>query len=152
MIDLKELIHEKINEVFLEYQKANNIISGDIDPFDAYALENVEETLCELVAQICAKQKKAINFDNLAPSWYIYTDEEGIAHSVTHDNTVDMDRFFYYVSQRIAFDDCSNETVKKIYFRGKEVFYAGWKPGMRFEYEDTNGNIIWVGTFEQWDH
>ena len=54
---LKQLIHEKINEVFLEYQKANNITSGDISPFDAIRLEHIEETLEELIVRVCEYQK-----------------------------------------------------------------------------------------------
>ena len=54
---LKHLIHEKINEVFLEYQKANNITSGDIQPFDAARLEHIEEALEELIVRVCEYQK-----------------------------------------------------------------------------------------------
>ena len=148
---LKELIHEKINEVFLEYQQKHGITSGDIDPWDAQRLERIEDSLADLIEYVCSYQKKEIKFDKLAPSWYIYTDAEGTAHSETF-GSIDMDIFFCKVSKRIAFDDLSNETVQKIYFRGKEVQYAGWKPGMRFEYQDLDGNTIWVGDFPEWDH
>jgi hypothetical protein len=148
---LDQLIHDKINEVFLEYQEANHIISGDIDPFDAIQLQEFEEILAVFIRRICAKQPKAINYDNLAPSWYIYTDAEGIAHSETFGN-VDMDMFLYKVSKRIAFDDLDDITVQKIYYKGKELKYAGWQPCMRFEYKDLNGNTVWVGEFEEWDH
>ena len=148
---LNELIHDKINEVFLEYQKANHIISGDIDPLDAAQLEILEEKLGELIEKICAYQPKETNYDNLAPSWYIYTDAEGIAHSETFGN-VDMDMFLYKVSKRIAFDDLEDITVQKIYYKGKELEYAGWQPCMRFVYNDLDGNTVWVGQFEEWDH
>lgn len=89
--------------------------------------------------------------NRLTPSWYIYTDAEGIAHSEVFGE-IDMDQFFCKVSKRIAFDDLEDITVQKIYFRGQEVEYAGWKPGMRFEYQNLDGNTIWIGTFEHWDH
>lgn len=211
---LKELIHDKINEVFLEYQKANHIISGDIDPFDAEYLDQLEEQLEQHIERICAKQPKVdidnlpkefnfkskINtlvnmyhavereddylvtsdsgcmwpfdkaeihryllkgdyyiveeepdYDNFIPSWYIYTDREGIAHSEAFSK-IDMDKFFYIISKRIAFDDLSGETMHKIYYKGKEVEYVGWRPGMRFEYKNLKGKTVWVGQFEQWDH
>ena len=148
---LNELIHNKINEIFAEYQKANNIISGDINPFDAYQLALEEERLAEIIKRACATMPKATNFDRLAPSWYIYTDYEGIAHCETY-GSIDMDQFFYKVSKRIAFDDLNMETVQKIYFRGKEVEYAGWQPGMRFEYTTLDGTTVWVGDFPEWDH
>ena len=147
---LKELVHEKINEVFLEYQKANNIVSGDIDPFDAEYLDRLEEQLTQHIERVCAKQPRE-NYDKLAPSWYIYTDSEGIAHSETF-GVIGMDMFFGKVSNRIAYDDITGDTVQKIYFQGKEVEYAGWQSGMTFEYKDLDGNTVWVEQFEEWDH
>ena len=147
---LKDLIHEKINEIFLEYQQANNIIDGGIDPFDAERLEQIEIALAELIVRVSKYQKK-IDFDVLAPSWYIYTDAEGIAHSETFGQITE-DQFFTKVSKRIAFDDLTNETVQKIYYKGKEVEYAGWQPCMKYEYKDLDGNTFWVGNFPEWDH
>ena len=54
---LRELIHTKLNEIFAEYQKANNITSGDIQPFDAARLEHIEEALEELIVRVCEYQK-----------------------------------------------------------------------------------------------
>ena len=142
---LKELISTKINEVFLEYQKANNIVSGDIDPFDAHYLDRLEAQLEQLIERVCSYQEKQ------KPALYIYRDSEGIAHSVNYEH-IDKDKFFYEVSHRIAFDDCTDETVVAIFWEGKEVEYAGWQRGMKFEYKDTDGNTIWVCHFPQWDH
>lgn len=148
---LKELIHDKINEVFLEYQNANNIISGDIHPEDAVVLDNFEEALAEFIERVCAYQPKEIIAEDFTPSWYIYTDCDGDAHDVVYgyDNT---NAFFTDVSKRIAFDDCSGETVHKIFYKGKEVEYVGWRPHMVFEYKDLDGNVVWNGKFEHWDH
>lgn len=143
---LRALIHNKINEAIAEYQKQEFIISGDIEPLDAIHLDELEILLTQHIERICAKQPKEI-----PPSFYIYTDYEGIAHCVTHEE-IDTDRFFTNISYVIAFDDCSGETVTDIYWRGQRVEYAGWKPGMRFEFEDLNGNIVWVGDFPHWDH
>ena len=143
---LKELIHDKINEVFLEYQNANNIISGDIEPYDAVFLDGLEEELANHIERVCAKQPK----EEIA-SFYIYRDAEGIAHSVTYDK-IDTDKFFYEISKRIAFDDLTNEVITDIYWRGKRIEYAGWQPCMTFEYEDLNGHTVWTGQFEEWDH
>lgn len=151
MTTLKELISNKVNEAIYEYQQANNITSGDIDPIDALELEGAEDALCEIIEKICAKQPREINFDNLAPSWYIYTDYEGIAHSETFGG-IGIDQFFTKVSKKIAFDDLDDITMQKIYYKGKEVYYVGWQPCMKFEYKDLDGNTIWVGYFEEWDH
>ena len=57
---LRELVHDKINEVFLEYQKANNIISGDITPEDALILENFEEAFADHIERICSNSSNRI--------------------------------------------------------------------------------------------
>ena len=144
---LKELIHKKINEVFLAYQKANNIVSGDIDPWDAQRLERIEVALEELIERVSEYQQR----EDVPASFYIYRDCEGIAHSVTYKH-IDTDKFFYEISKRIAFDDCSGGEVIAIFWRGIEVEYAGWQPCMKFEYKDLKGNTVWVGQFEEWDH
>ena len=148
---LKELISAKINEIFLEYQEANNIPNGDIDPWEAAQLDRIEESLEQLIRRVCPIPKKELNVDDFAPSWYIYTDAEGIAHSETFGQ-ITIDQFFTKVSKRIAYDDINCETVQKIYYKGKEVEYVGWQPCMKFEYKDLKGNSIWVGYFEEWDH
>lgn len=148
---LKELIHDKINEIFAEYQKANNIIGGDIEPFDAEYLASLEAHLAQVIEYVCSYQPKEINFDAFTPSWYIYLDCDGEAHSETFNHCCD-DKFFKAVSQRICFDDCTDESVVKIYYKGKEVYYAGWQPGMKYEYVTAQGNTVWVGYFEEWDH
>lgn len=144
---LKELIHAKINEVFAEYQEANNIIDGDIKPWDSIILDNIENNLATLIERVCAYQPKK----EPPASFYVYRDSEGIFHSVTykHDET---DKFFTSISRLYAFDDCSNEEITEIYWNGIRVEYAGWQSGMKFEYKDLNGKTVWVGVFEHWDH
>ena len=149
---LQQLVYEKINEIFAEYQKAHNITSGDIDPFDELQLDLIKRGLEQLVERVCSYQPKAINIDAFTPSWYIYTDCDGVAHSETFDGDFGEDYFFTKVSKRICFDDLEDITVQKIYYKGKEVEYAGWQPCMKYEYKDLNGNTVWVGYFEEWDH
>ena len=148
---IKQLVHDKIDEIFLEVQNAEGITDGGIDPLDGLRLEELEDELVELISKVIAYQPKEIPIWDLAPSWYIYTDSEGIFHGKTYGQ-IDMDKFFFEISQRIAFGDCSGETVHKIYYKGKEIEYVGWQPNMRFEYKDLDGNTVWVGVFEHWDH
>ena len=146
---LEQLIHDKINDVFFEYQEANHIISGDIQPLHEVELESLVQQLKVLIEKICAYQPR--NFDYLTPSWYIYTDCDGDAHCETFSNLIE-DQFFTKVSKKIAFDDLDDITVQKIYYKGKEVEYMGWQPNMRFEYQDLDGNTVWIGEFPEWDH
>lgn len=140
---LKELIHEKINEVFAEYQTANNILDGDIGLENTLKLEKIESCLEGLITHIYASRMSK-------PCFYIYTDYEGAEH-IIHLQT-SMDKFFTEVSKRIAFDDINDERVTLICWQGQIINYAGWQPGMKYEYHDLTGSTIWCGYFEEWDH
>lgn len=61
-------------------------------------------------------------------------------------------KFFYDVSKMICFSDCEPRDVVKIVWHNKEVYYRGWQPGMLFEYEDDDGQVVWFGRFPEWDH
>jgi hypothetical protein len=56
---LKDLIEEKVDEIFLAYQNAHEITNGDISPMDALKLDDIEEMLKEHIEYVCAKQKEA---------------------------------------------------------------------------------------------
>ena len=57
---LRELVHNKIDEIFLEMQKANNITNGDIDPWDAQRLDHVTGALYQTIKDILECQKGGI--------------------------------------------------------------------------------------------
>lgn len=57
---LKELIHDKINEIFLELQEVNNITDGGIHPLDAVHLDLIEEELAEFITKVIIYQKGGI--------------------------------------------------------------------------------------------
>lgn len=98
------------------------------------------------------KEPKNLNLDDLTPSWCIYCDEDGELSTVVHNDPFDELGFFVKVAKFIAFSDCTDEHVEKIFFKGKEVVYAGWQPGMTFEFKDLDGNTVWKESFPHWDH
>lgn len=98
------------------------------------------------------KEPKNLNFDTLTPSWFIYTDSDGEVTCEVHHDPFDELGFFVKVAKCIAFDDCTDKQVEKIFFKGKEVVYAGWQPGMTFEFKDLDGNTVWRESFPHWDH
>ena len=51
--ELKELVDEKVNEIFGAYQDSMTNPSGDITPLDALALEAIKNNLAELVLKVC---------------------------------------------------------------------------------------------------
>ena len=149
---IRQILDEKVDEIFLVYQTEHGITNGDIHPLHALELETAKDALAEAIQVACIAQEKTINYDDLTPSWFIYTDREGNAYSQVFKGDMSEDFFFGKVSRKICFDDLDDETVVKIYFKGKEVFYAGWQPCMKYEYTDTDGNTVWVGCFPEWDH
>lgn len=50
--ELYNLIEEKINDVFLGYQKANGIESGDISPMQSLRLDELQEKLTDLIMEV----------------------------------------------------------------------------------------------------
>lgn len=49
---LYNLVEEKINDIFLEYQTANDIKSGDISPMQALQLEELQNELTNLIMNV----------------------------------------------------------------------------------------------------
>lgn len=76
------LIDEKVNEIFLEIQDANNIDSGDIHPMRAFKLDEVEEELSEVIAE-------TIVYDELYDSLYPESPEESLKESINVGESID---------------------------------------------------------------
>lgn len=65
-------------------------------------------------------------------SYYVYEFEDEV---ITKDlSDYDLWPFFRMVAAEIAMSDCSGANVTKIVYKGNEYYYAGWKPGMEFEF------------------
>lgn len=60
---------------------------------------------------------------------------------------------FVYASRLYCFDDLDDTyTIAEMAADGVPVSYVGWQPGMVFEYEDEQCNIVWSCDFPDWDH
>lgn len=49
---LYSLVEERINDIFLEYQAANDIKSGNISPMQALRLEELQNELADLIINV----------------------------------------------------------------------------------------------------
>lgn len=56
--ELLELIEEKTDDVFLEYQEENDIKSGDISPEQALRLDELQNELADLVMHVGSGQEE----------------------------------------------------------------------------------------------
>lgn len=54
---LCNLVEERINDIFLEYQAANDIKSGDITPSQALQLEELQNKLTDLIMNVGSENK-----------------------------------------------------------------------------------------------
>lgn len=59
----------------------------------------------------------------------------------------------YDAAQAYCFSDCTDEEVVAIFANGRELEYAGWKPGMRYVFRDAKTKeTVWERFFPHWDH
>ena len=54
--DLREVIHDKINEIFLAYQEAHGIESGDLSPYEAFKVMEIEDSIEVIIKHIYEKE------------------------------------------------------------------------------------------------
>lgn len=54
---LYNLVEERINDIFLEYQAANDIKSGDITPLQTLQLEELQNKLTDLIMNVGSENK-----------------------------------------------------------------------------------------------
>lgn len=53
---VKDLLQDKVNEVYLHFQKQLNISSGDISPEDWFEQDKAINTLADIIAKVLTYQ------------------------------------------------------------------------------------------------
>ena len=56
--EILNLLDKKVNEIFVEIQDREGITSGDIEPFDAVELDELEEHMASLIAKVISYEKR----------------------------------------------------------------------------------------------
>jgi hypothetical protein len=84
-------------------------------------------------------------------TFYVVKTNDSI-YEIPMDTSKSTDYWFIKLAKTIAFDDCSDEQVILIVHNGHELHYTGWQPNMLIEFADDEENIIWSGSFPDWDH
>lgn len=111
--------------------------------------KNISTLLDSYEEAICAK-KEPVSCKNC----YILRDrEDGEVIVKTYDED-QADVMMRNVSKVICFSDCDDTfEVIKIVYKGREVEYTGWQPGMVMSYEYTaTGDEAWSCCVPEWDH
>lgn len=84
-------------------------------------------------------------------TFYVIKDANSSSFIVPNECT-GIDGWFTKLAKTIAFDDLTYEEVVFISYKGKEIYYAGWQPGILIAFEDDAGKTIWSNAFPEWDH
>lgn len=99
--------------------------------------------------------------DEVLPDGYAYYSNCYILHNVEDGEVItkaydnDMSEVMMReVSKQICFSDCDDTwRIIKIVYHGREVEYAGWRPGMEMAYYySESGDLAWKEFFPQYDH
>lgn len=60
---------------------------------------------------------------------------------------------FENAARCIAFDDLSDDVFESCYVDGNEYLYAGWQPGMVYEFiDEETGKVVYSTCHPEWDH
>lgn len=116
-------------------------------------LENVLLTcdIPELAAELAKMKQFKLKFEDVKNYLELTYKETG---EVKRTYYKDADEVGYWASKYICFNDI-DETyrVTKIVMDSREVSYAGWIPGMHFEYYDNETHeVVAHYEFPDWDH
>lgn len=110
--------------------------------------------LCEKLHPAEPKQERRSH-----ASYYVTEDSDGqyITRSVGYPGDLTPDQykryFFRKLAEFVAFDDCHDERLDEIVYDGEPCEYVGWQPGMLIEFRSIEtGEIVYSGSFPEWDH
>jgi hypothetical protein len=65
----------------------------------------------------------------------------------------DVGALCHKAAQYYAWRDCDDTyRIDEIKCDGREIYYAGWQPGMLFEFVSEDGGLVYSAEFPEWDH
>ena len=85
---------------------------------------------------------------------YILLDREDGEVIVKAFEECEDNKMMREVSRHICFSDCDDTfTIIGICYHGREIEYAGWRPGMLMSYYyKATGDLAWEEAFPHWEH
>lgn len=84
-------------------------------------------------------------------SFVVYRDN-GAVGTMCFDPGTSEDAMFTKVAKMICYADCTGIEVEYIAINDCRYDYAGWQPGMLFEFLDEDGCSYWSQSFPGWEH
>ena len=141
----KEISRDRAVEILCAYVQAERDRDPDDREFDHIA---VLRNVCKCTDE----ELREFGFMKDLHTYYDTRDDTGWVRSIVFTPDTGIDEFLRMVSHDICFEDCSPIQVERIVFRDRVLKYVGWQPGMLYEYEDSDGNVVWSCRFPEWDH
>lgn len=124
------------------------VLEEELDEYRDIMNEYADEYEAEVV-----RENESEGFVRYTNCFVLVDREDGevVIRAYTDDR---RDKMMCDVSKIICFSDCDDTyMVTSIIYRGREINYTGWQPGMVMSYEYTaTGDEAWSGVFENWEH
>lgn len=147
------------------YATVSEAIAAGYEPYmDDYAaglVEDFEDDMAELDDSPAGEPQPAPKQqEHRSHASYYVVGSDGTYYTKTVGRTEGLEdyelykrAFFRAVAERIAMSDCGDDTVEEIVYDGEPCHYTGWQPGMVIEFaSDITGEIVYSGSFPEWDH
>ena len=131
-------------------------IYGEFDDEMNEAIQDVERNISTLMNSYTNTpcRKGEVTSHTSYSNCYILRDREDGEVIVKAYDKEKADVMMRDVSKVICFSDCDDTfEVIKIVYHGREVEYAGWRPGMEMAYYfSVTGDPAWSCCVPEWDH
>ena len=145
-MDKRAINHEALELLAKLSHDVSGLFDYFYEPEDVHgriAMENIEKQLKQLELMLGESDTYADIRDNetgeVSRKYYDSGDVYGLCREAAK---------FY------AFDDLDDTfSIEKLVLEGREIYYVGWQPGMRFtfKYRDS-GEVVFDNEYPQWDH
>jgi hypothetical protein len=133
--DLISRIETKVSEL-------GDYLFPDNDKYTNHLVEDIEMLIRELKNTYLDKN-----------TYIKLTDRETGEVVMKYFEKGDVGALCYKASQYYAWSDCDDTyRIDEIRCDGKKILYVGWQPGMLFEFENEDGDIVYSAEFPEWDH
>lgn len=148
MKDYKDRTIKKLMKIIDRVDDAGDLLDEEVQAYDKAIEEYLDGREEELLA--LTKKEPYESYSNCV----ILRDTEDGEITVKAYSDDQAGKMMYDVSRAICFSDCDDTyEIIKIVYRGREVEYNGWMPGMVMSYSfKETGDEAWSGCFPQWDH
>ena len=129
-------------------------IENEVSSIADYVYEDGDRYLNKGLARIEAMLAQLKNSFLDEHTYILFRERETGGQTYRYFEKGDINSLCRTAAQYYAFSDCDDTyAIERIMCDGVELEYAGWQPGMVYEFFETeSGKIVYSNAFPQWDH